>query len=266
MTGRLWLPKAPSIIRERHVDRHLCDMLLVNQLNGFGAAAETPGNDAFTKVLLHCDGTNGSTTITDSNIGGSAHTWTANGNAQISTAASKFGGASLLLDGTGDYISTGDHADFTLSGDFTIDCWVRLLASASTPVFYSQDDGGANLSPLTLYFNGAAITAYASSNNSSWDIFSATTFGNHGLTADGSFHHFAFVRNGNTWTSYVDGSSTGSQTASGTPFNGTRTVSIGNQFQSAGGGGGLNGYIDEYRLSSSARWTSNFTPPTAAYA
>lgn len=47
MTGRLWLPKAPAIIRERTIDRHVCNMLLVNQLNGFGvgggaASYQTP--------------------------------------------------------------------------------------------------------------------------------------------------------------------------------------------------------------------------------
>ena len=85
------------------------------------------GNDGFTKVLLQFNGADASTTITDVNAGGSAHTWTANGNAQIDTAQSKFGGASLLCDGTGDYVTTPDHADFTLgSSDFTIDCWFQV--------------------------------------------------------------------------------------------------------------------------------------------
>lgn len=41
MTGRLWLPKSPAIIRERTIERHLCDMLLVNQLNGFGVGGSS---------------------------------------------------------------------------------------------------------------------------------------------------------------------------------------------------------------------------------
>ena len=53
-------------------------------------------NGSFTKLLLHCNGTDGSTTFTDE-IG---KTVTANGNAQIDTAQSKFGGASGLFDGT----------------------------------------------------------------------------------------------------------------------------------------------------------------------
>jgi hypothetical protein len=106
--------------------------------------AAADGNDAFTKILLHMDGTNGSTTFTDTNAGGSAHTWTANGNAQISTAQSKFGGASGLFDGTGDYITTPDHADYTLgSGDFTIDLWFNCTAvGRREPVAWRADRCG----------------------------------------------------------------------------------------------------------------------------
>jgi hypothetical protein len=76
-------------------------------LQGYTAALAA-GNDSFTKILLHMDGANTSTTFTDSNSGGSAHTWTAAGNAQISTATYKLGGASGLFDGTGDFITTPD--------------------------------------------------------------------------------------------------------------------------------------------------------------
>jgi len=36
--------------------------------------SRTTGNDSYTKVLLHMDGSDASTTFTDSNAGGSAHT------------------------------------------------------------------------------------------------------------------------------------------------------------------------------------------------
>jgi hypothetical protein len=52
-------------------------------LQGFGSVS----------LLLHGNGTNGSTTITDNSP--SPKTVTAVGNAQISTAQSKFGGASM---------------------------------------------------------------------------------------------------------------------------------------------------------------------------
>ena len=72
------------------------------------------GNDQYTKVLLGFNGADGGTTITDSNIGGSSHTWTAAGNANTDDAQKKFGLTSLACDGTGDWVTTNDHADFNL--------------------------------------------------------------------------------------------------------------------------------------------------------
>src|SRR5690606_34123168 len=69
--------------------------------------------------LLHFNGSNGSTTFTDEKGVG----WTASGDAEISTAQSKFGGSSLSLDGTGDWLDAS-NAGFTFgTGDFTIEAW-----------------------------------------------------------------------------------------------------------------------------------------------
>ena len=69
---------------------------------------KTPVDPQFGSVslLLHGDGANGSTTIVDSSP--TPKTVTAFGDAQISTAQSKFGGASIAFDGTGDYLSAND--------------------------------------------------------------------------------------------------------------------------------------------------------------
>ena len=70
-------------------------------------------------LLLHGDGTNGSTTITDNSPG--ARTVTAHGNAQISTARKKFRTGSILFDGTGDYLSVPVDSGLELrAGAFTI--------------------------------------------------------------------------------------------------------------------------------------------------
>ena len=61
------------------------------------------GIDEYVKVLLHFNGSNESQVFTDSSP--SPHTFSAVGNAQISTAQSKFGGSSYLGDGNGDYIT-----------------------------------------------------------------------------------------------------------------------------------------------------------------
>ena len=94
-------------------------------------------DDSYTKVLLHMNGTDASTTFTDE----SGKTWTANGNAQIDTASYKFATGSGLFDGGGDYIDTPDNADFNFgSGDFTIDLQMRRNSSGVITKFAGQTD------------------------------------------------------------------------------------------------------------------------------
>jgi len=59
-----------------------------------------PSADKYSKLLLHLDGADGSTTFLDSSL--SNRVITIHGNAQIDTAQSKFVGAPLVLDGTDD--------------------------------------------------------------------------------------------------------------------------------------------------------------------
>jgi hypothetical protein len=74
-------------------------------------------------LLLHGDGTNGSTTIVDSSP--SPKTVTAVGDAQISTAQSKFGGASIAFDGNGDYLDASSSNQYAIgTEDFTVEGWV----------------------------------------------------------------------------------------------------------------------------------------------
>ncbi|MFA5340611.1 MAG: hypothetical protein WC332_02425, partial [Clostridia bacterium] len=83
------------------------------------------GIDTYTVLMLHGDGADASTTITDSETVGAAKAITAVGNAQLDTAYKKFGSAAVLFDGTGDYLTTPDHADwYFAAAPFTIDAWI----------------------------------------------------------------------------------------------------------------------------------------------
>ena len=67
-------------------------------------------------LLLRMDGANGSTVFTDA----TGKTVIVNGNAQMTTAQSKSGGASAYFDGAGDFLQVADSVDFDLgAGDFT---------------------------------------------------------------------------------------------------------------------------------------------------
>jgi hypothetical protein len=77
----------------------------------------------------------------------------------------------------------------------------------------------------------------------------------------GAWHHVAVVRNGTAWALYVDGTSRSANTWSGAISDIAGAVRIGqDQFY----GRDFNGYIDDLRITKGvARYTSNFTPPTA---
>ena len=109
---------------------------------------------AQTVLLLHCDGTDASTTFTDSSS--PAKTVTAVGDAQLDTAQFKFGTASGLFDGTGDELTVTDHADFDFgTGDFTIEFFVRFNSVTGVQGFCYED--AAETSWIEFYLNDADL-------------------------------------------------------------------------------------------------------------
>ena len=225
------------------------------------------GNDSYTKVLLHFDGIDAATTFTDVNAGGSARTWTAAGNAQIDTAQSKFGGASGLFDGTGDWVSTPDHADFALgSGDFTIDLWVRCnKAGGSDADICGHTDGlGTPWSNTSFFLDRASsnVLRFFVSDGTNLTVVSGTTQFTDVLNT--GWHHMAAVRSGNTLLLFVDGVLEGSTSFSASIPNASGSPTIGRRGDASNAP--WVGWIDEFRLSVGiARWTANFQPPSRAY-
>lgn len=210
------------------------------------------GNDVYTKLLLHCDGADASTTFTDSSA--SAFSVTAVGNAQIDTAQSVYGGASGLFDGTGDYLTVSDDAALRPgAGDFTYDFWCRpKVGSAFQGVLNKGALAAGGL--LVQYNNSAspALTVYASG--------SLVLTESSGVTAGGSFFHYELSRSGGTIKLFRDGVQMATASNS-TNFNSTAALEIGRQASAY-----LNGHIDEFRFSAGiARHTAAFTPPTSAY-
>lgn len=222
-------------------------------LLGYGAAAG--GADPYfasVVLLMHMDGSNGSTTFTDVK----SHTMTANGNAQITTAQSVFGGASALFDGTGDYVSTPDSADWDFgTGDFTIEARMRFAGSV----------------------NGSVIASTYTSASSGWFF----RVGNSGLMEFGSsgdtpIASVSWSPSANTWYAvacvrsagniyfFADGVQQGSAVANTENITGsTATLKVGSL---NGTVSSLNGQIDELRITKGvARYTSNYTLPTSAF-
>jgi len=174
---------------------------------------------------------------------------------------------SFDLDGTGDYISApaSEYSNYINgSGDFTIEWWANYDALPSDAGWYAQDSGSAVVSPFNLFQQTNNWRLYATTANGAWNVFSNTLLATTSLTT-GRWYHIACVRNGSTLTLYVDGVSQGTANI-GTASLWTDTshnLSLFNDWQSAGGGGGFNGRVSNYRLvKGTAVYTGNFTPPT----
>lgn len=225
---------------------------------GFTSAG-VPGNDAFTKILLHMDGSNGGTTFTDVAAGGSSHTWTPT-NATTSTSTFKFGPSSMLT--SAGYITTPDHADFTIgSSDFAVDYWVNFGGSTGIENLCGQSDAAGNVTSRSVVMSRAATGVILVSLQT--PVNTVSLVGATSLNGSSSFVHIALTKSGTTARLFLNGVADGSATVSNPMNDGNGNWSVGRV--------GLNGTagsnnIDEFRLSiGAARWTSNFTPPIGPY-
>jgi hypothetical protein len=223
------------------------------------------GIDNFTVLMLHCNGADASTTFTDSS--NFAHAVTRAGNAQIDTAQSKFGGASCLLDGAGDYLTTPDSADWAFGGgDFTIDAWVQFTLHKNVQVIASQWETSAGSQKswkLAWVAATNSLNFYYSTNGSSTSIALSRTWS---PVTNNVWYHIAVVRVGNICRLFVNGVQLGGDgTISGPLKDSTAALLIGATNPSSTADY-WNGWLDEVRISKGiARWTTAFTPPTDEY-
>ena len=225
-------------------------------VGGAASAGTTDLDFASVSLLLHMDGSNGSTTFTDSST--NAVTVTANGNAQIGTAQSKFGGASALFDGSGDYLSVSSNAVFNVSGAaFTAECWVRAANVSQNGGAFFSSRIDVIYAPFEVRIDGSGVSwLIANDAVNNWVSLSSKA----SVISASTWHHVALVGTGSTLTFYVDGVSA-LTTSQPTWTSANRPLYIG-----AGGDAAFNGHIDEFRFTKGvARYTSNFTPPTEPF-
>jgi len=205
-------------------------------------------------LLLHGDGANGSTTIVDSSP--SPKTVTAFGDAQISTAQSKFGGASIAFDGSTDYLTIPSSSAFAFGlANFTIELWLYRSGSGQQHL-YDARDVGVNTNRILLYLNSSNELTYFSNN--------AVRITTTNVPTLNAWVHVALCRASGNSRLFLDGIQVGATFADTINIvSPTITVAIGANNE---GARSLNGYIDDLRITKGvARYTANFTPPTAPF-
>ena len=223
------------------------------------------GNDSKTEIMLNMEGVDGLQSFTDINNAGNFRAWTASGNANTDNAQKKFGNTSLACDGTGDYISrTAEDAFHLGDQDFTIDFWFMCTAASGTlERLAGQSTGTASSSAWDTFRTTGDIIQVRVSDGSSFTTINGTT--QYTSVTNTGFHHFALIRTGNTLKLFLDGVQEGGDaTFTGTVPNVAAAFNIGTVAND--GTDSWTGWIDAFRMSRGiARWTSGFTPPTAAY-
>ena len=177
--------------------------------------------------------------------GGSA--FTADGNAQLSTAQAKFGSASLLLDGTDDFVTSDDNIDLS-SGDFTVDMWIRPTSVTGYKGLWQS--GTSSL--LNVYLIGDQVQGTVAG--------STTLFLSSTRISANVWTMISVEREGNVHRLYINGALEASSSTANRSDDGVFAIG-------RNGFGDFNGYIDELRLSSVARYGgTSFTEPTSNYA
>ena len=236
---------------------------------GASAASDLKTVTAAGLVLqLPFDGTDGATTTTDQSP--SNHSLTFQANAQLDTAISKFGTASLLLDGSADRVTVASSSDFAFDAlqPFTIHMWARCSDLSVTRNLLGRYNATGNQRSFLI-----ALEANAGSPRLSlfWSGDGATpanlvTAGN--TVSANTMHHIAVTRDASGHVRlFVDGVllATGTNSIFGLAnFNSSSLLTIGAS-QSASTGTNYIGHIDQLEIiKGAALWTASFTPPSSA--
>lgn len=211
-------------------------------------------------LFVDFDGTDGATSATDES--NSAHTLTFNSNAQIDTAQSKFGGSSLLLDGTDDNVSCADSADWQLGTEFTVEAWVRLnTLSANSVICGHNNPTGLQRDWLLRVMSDGQVRLSISPDG----LGGSQVHTEGGSLTTATWYHVAATRNADNLISvWVDGVSVASQTSSVAFFNSTASFRVG--AQETGSTEELDGWIDSVRITKGVcRYTERFNPPPLAF-
>lgn len=206
--------------------------------------AKGGGDPSFSDValLLHGDGTNGgSNSVTDISVNN--YTITTVGTVSISSLTPFSTGFSASFPGASSYLTA--PCNFNPAGTWTIEAWCYFTNGSNSDVIVNglaSDRLYVQWVGTTFYVGDAIINNIVVANSKPLN----------------TWFHLAVVKNGSTYTAYLNGTSIGSSTSA---LNSTTltTWQIGGRTSQ---GMYAQGYISNLRITTTAVYTSNFTPST----
>lgn len=207
-------------------------------------------------LFLKGDGTNGSTDIIDSSPIGQAIT--VNGNTNISTTISKYGGSSIYFDGVGDYLSFNGVAIGT--DLFTAEAWFYSTSLDTTQGILGANINEASGPSWAIRYNGTDQSFMCWWNSYNKNFISPTNVAN-----INEWNHVALVRSGAKIELFVNGISVISSTDLFNNNLSRNTYVVGKTYSNRDMEY-FQGYIDSLRVTKGiARYTANFNPETDTY-
>lgn len=239
-----------------------------------GLPAPNP-NFAYVRMLAGFNGADAANSFSDES-GSALGAFTFAADAQLDTAQLKFGTTSLLLDGTGDYVSLPDsaHYDIGSADDFQTEMWVRWASGASFANSYTlmshwTATGNERQWRFALDSDGLLKFQY------SLDTINATTAVSASWApSTQTWYHVAYSRVGSVSRLFVNGVKLAQSAANNfDPANAINSpLRLGGQESSGSVINLMNGHIDEARFTkivlggiSGQLYTADFIPPTAAF-
>jgi alpha-tubulin suppressor-like RCC1 family protein len=235
------------------------DSVFCGNFHSFALSASSGGS---VSLLLHMDGTNGSTTFTDSSRNNlSAARF---GNANINTTIKKFGTGSAFFDGVGDYLYIQSNKAFGFENyDFTLEAWIYPTAMSFqdlTSIIDCRSAGfGANQGPA-LFLESSTRKVY---------FFDGSS--NNGLTTNtivplSAWTHIAAQRTEGAWEVYINGIKDAATYNQNATLQSSMPCYIGTAADIPGVNRNFFGYMDEVRITKgTALYKSNFIVPFRAF-
>jgi len=167
--------------------------------------------------------------------------------------------SAFFNNGTNTFLSIPASSSLTLgTNNHTIEFWMYQLSRGLYDVPFAYGKMNPQTATTNYYMNCGSVGFGLAIGNGAGGWAVQITGAARSLN---EWHHYAIVRNGNTFTVYDNGTSVGSVTAS------INIPAQGDVFRVGSDGEGygiINGYISNFRLvNGTAVYTSNFTPPTS---
>jgi len=265
----IWISKQAYDNGYGYINGYMDDYRVSNTCRYPNGTTFTPNtsphvSDANTLLLIN---DKSSKSFTDSSS--KNHTITPQSGNKHEPIAKKIGDSSIMFDGTGDKLEVAANAAFEVAptDPYTIEFWFKMNKT------------GSNTYPQRMQFMGGGTWAssgtptswvidYQHNTNSNdqyirWARYGTNASYTWGNAVDTNWHHLAIVMPGDgTQKLYLDGTHQASASVGDTWHTASDPILIG---MSGLTGQDMNGYMDEIRISSVARYSADFTPSTTAF-